>query len=493
MSDRELEDLRARVRRGDAAARLAYQRALVRAGQPVERAWEGLGLVVSDGLRAGLGELPPAGRAQLDLDLGGLDGEALLRSVGALSPPLEGMVLAGYAGERGGRWLIAAREGDRVVVDLVDAARVGDLYNASESRGRWHAEHEAVARPLLFALADARVFDAVSLMFDRLGEPLTDVHVERRGPAGPPPEVSYEEEVLWTSRARRVSLVHRWEPLVPIERRERSVRADVHGLPGGARLALDEVLWSDEVRRYSIDARRGRAARIDDAWLGALEALARRDAARGERLLVPEAWRARADEVRLDPRLALVLELGRDAPGFSKLRLVVGAARDGVRWAAELGGRLDAPGAYGALRLAPGGPLPEDASLSALEARHPSSVRRSDAHTGALELVFAAVTGVPLPASSEARDDARTRARAGEWVGLEQRADTTTGRVWHARVQHERGAGAATYAWLEELPSAPWGVAARLTLRLVGPPAEAAAARDRLAPHLRAQGWSLST
>lgn len=489
MSDRDLEDLRARVRRGDGEARLALQRALVRAGRPVEGAWEGLGLVVADGLRDATSALPAGARAQVDDDLGSLDGEALLRSIGALPPPLEGLLLAGYAGDRGGRWLVARRERERVVIDLVDAAHVGGLFNASESRGRWHAGHEAVARPLLFALADVRVFDAISTMFDRLGEPLTDVRMERRGPAGARPEVSYEEEVLWTSRARRVSLVHRWEPLVPIERRERSCRADVHGLPGGARLALDEVLWSDEVRGYSIDARRGRAARIDDAWLEALEALARRDAERDERLLAPRAWRARADEVRLDPRSAQVLDLGRDAPGYSKLRLVVGPGRDGARWAAELGGRLDAPGLPGALRLGPGGPLPADLSILALEARHPSTVRRSDGHTGALELLFAAVTGVAPPGAPEARDEDRVRVRAGEWVGLERRCDGE-GRVQHARVQHEGGAGAAAFVWLEELPGAPWGVAAKLTVKLVGPASAAAAARLAVVSLLRAQGWS---
>lgn len=163
MSDRELRELLRRAQAGEAGARVALQRALARAGLPVQQAWAGLDLTLAFDPRAPRvlrNELEPEARRRTPLllsetsqaavaeDVENLDADALLASYPrdrqGKWPLKEQVFLAAYEtaerdqrGATRGAWLIARapeRRSEPQVVSLVLACVTG-----KGARNRWDA------------------------------------------------------------------------------------------------------------------------------------------------------------------------------------------------------------------------------------------------------------------------------------------------------------------------------------------------------------------
>lgn len=256
--DEALEDLRARVRRGDEAARPALLRAVVRAGRPIDLAWEGLPLRLGPGVAA----LAPDERARVDADLASIDPARVVALVRGLDG-LSGVVLVAYPSNR---WLVATRAGATgdMIVDATSLPSVHRHLDVSDARGRWHVDWEEVAGTST-GLAAERVLDAARALFRDAGRPFEDPRTERFVPGRAPRGTPWLERTVWTAGVGTVALTTRLRGDGSTEHWV----AEVAGLPGGARVFVGGT--TSATPKHRVEARRGQAVALEAAWRRALD------------------------------------------------------------------------------------------------------------------------------------------------------------------------------------------------------------------------------
>lgn len=343
-------------------------------------------------------------------------------------------------------------------------------------RGLWDSTWAGVERRLPLKVPARRMIDVARTLFSRLGEalPATPPEVTRvRGELGP-----QGNTLVLCDGARRVRVAERWRD-DGLDPDDASCDAEVTGLPGGALLVLEGGGGFD-LERYSLHAPRGALGRLADVWADALTEHAAPAARWTDEAPVPSAWLERARALPVapgDPERFDLLELGAWQRRHSELRLVVGPVDDGVRWSVAVAGSLDREpvSSHPTVFLEPVGPLPRELSRRRLHA----AGRPWPAEAARVALLGAVTGGAGETPTST--DEGPGRLRVGDWLALTR---PSAGGRTPLRVQHERGAGPALFAWL-----APTGI----LMDLVGPASAAEAAARALRERLEARGWRITS
>jgi hypothetical protein len=491
VSDDALRALERTVRAGDASARPALVRALLRAGRPVHEAWGAAALRAGPGLRGGDRALTAEGRDRFADDLASLAPDRLVDHLNASKGARR--LLEIYPAAGGARWLTVTGRGqpaDPWRVDLSSPpASIGPGQDARLQRHRWDDRCVSVRATLPLGVPVPRLAGLGVALFARLGAPLTARVFHRR--SGGDDHAEHETETLHVDGDRCIRVHERWGPPPVMESRDRDCDAAFQGLPGAAPVTLtfaSTLSWIFQEAWWV--GRPHDLAAADAAWRDVLFAAARArvqlDDDQALDRLLPDAWRARA-------RRAVVLP----ADGH----VVVGPAWpasvwsiapvDGVPFALAVTGGLavDSADPRGGPSVRPVGPAPVDAVAHGLRAKRPA--RDAGDALGAL---FRALTGEDLPARPEVErrtalapgDRPRgsvveaTRLRLGPWVALRTRDDRYGARF---RVLHDAGAVALLGTSQRDRAFD------RLELVLLAAPGEAEALLDALRAALEREGF----
>lgn len=493
MSDDALRALERAVRAGDASARPALVRALLRAGRPIDEAWGAVALRAGPRICTGDLALTAEGRERLADDLAWLAPDRLVDHLNASKGARR--LLEVYPATDGARWLTITGRGQPANPWRLDLSSpppsIGPGRDARLHRHRWDGRYVSMRATLPLGVPVPRLAGLGVALFTRLGAPLTARVFQRR--SGGDDHEEHETETLHVDGDRCIRVHEVWGPPPIMESRDKDCDAAFEGLPGAAPVTLSFA----STRSWIFDqawwvGRPQDLAAADAAWRDVLFTAARArvqfdDSGALDRLL-PDAWRARARRAPVLPDGGhVVVGPFAPAPVWSI------APVDGVPFALAVTGGLavDPANPHGGPSVRPVGPAPADAVAHGLRAQRPAC----DADD-ALRPLFRALTGEDLPVQPEHErrtepapgDRPRgsvveaTRLRLGPWVALRTRDDRGGTRC---RVLHDAGAVVLLGTSRRDR-----GLE-RLELVLLSAPGDAEALREAVGAALEREGFEV--